>query len=128
MNVLAVSDYISLVGNGLLTNQDMIENQPDVVAAMVRATSKGIQYTAAHPDEAYEICTKYVDNLASLSTEEQELQHEVLAGSIALYQMEQPGYSDPQAWQNMEDLLLQMGLISEPLDVSAAFSNDFLPK
>jgi NitT/TauT family transport system substrate-binding protein len=128
VNVLAVSDYISLVGNGLLTNQDMIENQPDVVAAMVRATSKGIQYTAAHPDEAYEICTKYVDNLASLSTEEQELQHEVLAGSIALYQMEQPGYSDPQAWQNMEDLLLQMGLISEPLDVSAAFSNDFLPE
>ena len=60
VDVLAVSDYISLVGNGLLTSQEMIEKQPDVVAAMVRATSKGIQYTAAHPDEAYEICTKFL--------------------------------------------------------------------
>jgi NitT/TauT family transport system substrate-binding protein len=91
VNVLKVADYLSLVGNGLLTNEDTIKNHPDIVAAMVRATSKGVQYTAAHPDEAYQICTKYVDNLSSLSADEQELQRKVLDASIDLYQLDPAG-------------------------------------
>jgi NitT/TauT family transport system substrate-binding protein len=128
LDVLAVSDYLSLVSNGLITNERMIEEQPEIVKAMVRATTRGIEYAAAHPDEAFEICTKYVDNLSALTPQEQEIQRQVLAASIDLWQVDQPGYSDPQAWQNMEDLLLQMELTTRPQDLTAAFSNDFLPK
>jgi NitT/TauT family transport system substrate-binding protein len=69
-----------------------------------------------------------VDNLSSLSADEQELQRKVLDASIDLYQLDPAGYSDPQAWQNMNDLLVQMGLMKQPLDVSTAFSNDYLTK
>lgn len=128
VDVLAVSDYLSLVGNGLLTSESVIENDPELVSAMVRATYKGIQYTAEHPDEAYDICTKYVDNLSSLDEAEQSLQRDVLNASIELFQVDQPGYSDPQAWQHMQDILLQMGLMNQELDVTSAFSNAFLPE
>jgi NitT/TauT family transport system substrate-binding protein len=37
------------------------------------------------------------------------------------------GYSDPQAWENMQDVLLDMGLITEKLDLSKAFTNEFIP-
>ena len=128
VDVLAVSDYLSLVANGLITSEDMLEEQPEVVRGMVSATLKGIEYTAQHPAEAFDICTKYVDNLADLTAEEQEVQRQVLAASIKLWQVDPLGFTDPQAWQNMQDLLLQMELLTEPLDLSAAYTNDLLPE
>ena len=124
VDVLAVSDYLSLVGNGLITNEKTIRENPELVRAMVKATLEGIQYSAAHPDEAYEISKKYVDNLASA---DQNIQRQVLAASIPLWQTQKPGYSDLAAWQHMQDLLLQMNLLKKPIDLNAAFSNDFLP-
>ena len=128
LDILAVSDYLSLVSNGLITNEKTIKEQPDLVRGMVRALTRGITYAAAHPDEAYQISTKYVDNLASLTPAEQQIQREVLDASIKIWQVGQPGYTDPQAWQNMQDLLLRMGLLTSPLDLQAAYSNDYLPQ
>jgi NitT/TauT family transport system substrate-binding protein len=58
---------------------------------------------------------------------EDAVQKQVLATSIELWQGEPLGYCNPQAWENMQTLLLEMGLLSEPQDVSEAFTNDFLP-
>lgn len=127
VDVIAVSDYLSLVANGLITSEKMIAEKPDVVRAMVGATLKGIDYAIKRPDEAFTISEKYVENLASLTPEDKGVQRQVLAASIELWKAERPGYSDPQAWQNMHDLLLQMKLILQPLDLGGAFSNDFLP-
>lgn len=127
VDVLPVSDYLSLVGNGLITSEEIAESQPELVKRMVRALTRGVEYAAAHPDEAFEICFDYVENLADLTPEEQEVQRQVLADSIELWQVDRLGYTDPQAWENMEELLLQLSLIESPLDLSVAYSNDFLP-
>jgi len=128
VNVIAVSDYLSLVANGLITSEEMIAKRPETVRAMVRATLKGIQYAAQHPDEAFAISEKYVENLANLSDEDKDVQRQVLADSIQLWQAELDGLSDPAAWENMQELLLQMELLTEPLDLTAAFTNGFLPE
>ena len=121
-----VSDYLSLVANGLITNEEVIETQPELVNRMVRATLRGIQYAAENPDEAFEICMKYVDNLADLSDEDLAVQRQVLQKSIEIWQLDDPGYTDPQAWEHMQDLLLQMGLIEEPQNLTNAYSNAFI--
>ena len=126
VDVIAVSDYLSLVANGLITSEEMISKNPEIVRAMVGATLKGIDYAARHPDEAYAICEKYVENLASLTDKEKAVQRQVLAASIELWKPELKGYSDKQAWQNMHDLLLQIDLLTQPLDLNGAFSNDYL--
>ena len=127
VDVLAVSDYLSLVGNGLITSEAVIRDHPQAVRGMVRATLRGIQYVIDNPDAAFTICEKYVENLADLTPEEKDVQRRVLAASIELWQAHPLGYSNPQAWENMQDLLLQMDLLTEPLVLSAAFSNEFLP-
>jgi len=128
VDVMAVSDYLPLVGNGLITNEKMLQQQPETVRAMLRATSKGIAFTVSHPEEAFEICFQYVENLKNLTAEEQEVQRQVLNASIGMWQLQPAGYSDEQAWQNMQDLLLQMGLLEQALDLEAAFSNAYLPQ
>ena len=127
LNTLKVADYTSLVANGLLTSEQVIKDHPDRVRAMVRATLKGIQYTVDNPDQAFAISEKYVENLAALSPQEKEVQRQVLAASIPLWSAQVLGYSDPVAWENMQELLLQMELLSQPQDLESAYSNAFLP-
>jgi len=125
VNVLKVSDYLPLVGNGLITNQKTIDDHPERVRAMVKATLTGIEYTIAHPDEAFQICKKYVENLAAA---DQNLQRKVLAASIELWKADKPGFSSLDAWENMNNLLVKMKLLKKPLEIASMFSNEFLPK
>jgi NitT/TauT family transport system substrate-binding protein len=124
LNQLRVAKYVQLASNGLLTNENTIAQHPDLVRAMVTALLKGLADTIADPEGAYEISLKYVENLAQADA---AVQREVLNRSIELWLAERPGYSDPQAWQNMQDTLLQMGLLTEPLDLNQAFTNEFVP-
>jgi NitT/TauT family transport system substrate-binding protein len=55
------------------------------------------------------------------------VQREVLRRSIELWKADRLGYADPRAWENMQETLLKMGLLVEPLDVNEAFTNEFIP-
>ncbi len=121
---LLVSDYVSLASNGLITNEKTLAGNPDLVRRMVAATLQGITDTIANPDQAYQISLKYVPNLASADA---TVQKQILARSIDLWKADRPGYSDPQSWQNMQDTLLKMGLLTQPLDLSKAYTNEFVP-
>jgi NitT/TauT family transport system substrate-binding protein len=120
---ILVSDYLQLASNGLITNEATLAENPELVQRMVDATLQGIADTMADPAEAYQISLGYVEALASADA---AVQQQVLATSITFWQAEVLGYSDPAAWENMLQVLLDMGLLSEPLDVSLAFSNEFI--
>jgi len=127
VNVIRVADYVQLASNGLLSSEATLRDRPELVRAMVRATLRGVEQAVADPEAAFEISKKYVEGLEALSPEEQDLQRAVLAASIEFWRSDRPGYSDPAAWENMHALLLQMGLLADPLDIQQAFTNDYLP-
>ena len=120
---IKVRDFNHLVSNGLITNETTIAQHPDLVRRMDQVIIKGIADTIANPEEAYQICLKYVEGLAQA---DQAIQKEVLTASIEFWKAEQPGYSDTQAWQNTQQVLLDMGFLTEPVELNEAFSNDFL--
>ena len=123
LNVIRVSDYVELASNGLVTNEETIAHNPDLVRRMVQATLKGMAYAAAHPDETYDICKKFVD---TLSQADATVQKEVLTTSIAFWQLDPPGQTDPAAWTNMQKVLLDMKLISKEQDLSKVYTNQFI--
>ena len=125
INVIPVADYALLASNGLITNETVLKENPDLVAHMVEAMLRGIKFTSTHPEEAFEDSKNFVEGLAQ---SDQDVQQAVLAASVALYQLEPLGYSDPTAWENMENLLLDMGLLTTSLDLEAAYSNEFSRK
>lgn len=124
VNVMKVSDYYNMVGNGLITNEKTIIEQPELVKKMSAALVKSITYTVDHPEEAFEICHHFVENL---SQADQETQKAILLASIELWRSEDTGFSDTQAWQNMHDILVEMSLLTTPQDLTLAYSNEFLP-
>jgi len=124
VNEIRVADHVKLASNGLLTNEKTIAENPEMIRSMIAAFLRGLKYAADHPDEAYEISKKYVENL---SEADEATQKQVLATSIEYWQTEQPGYSDPLAWENMNTLLFEMGFIPELIEIDGAYTNEFLP-
>jgi len=120
---IKVRDYDHLISNGLITNETTISQFPELVYRMNQAMLKGITDTIANPEEAYQICLKYVEGLAQA---DQVVQKQVLAASIEFWKAEQLGFSDPQAWLNTQQVLLDIGFLTEPVDTTRAFSNQFL--
>jgi NitT/TauT family transport system substrate-binding protein len=124
VNELRVADYLELNANGIISSEMTIKDDPELVRGMARALAHGIEDTIANPDEAYTISTKFVEGLAEM---DKNVQMQVLTTSIEFWRAKQIGFSNPQSWQNMNDLLVKMDLIKEPLDVSKAFTNEFIP-
>jgi NitT/TauT family transport system substrate-binding protein len=122
--VIRVADFVDLASNGLLTNEQMIAENPDRVRGMIRAILRGVDDVIADPDGAYGICRKYVEGL----DEDDTVQQEVLRQTIVFWKTDTPGRSNLDAWQNMEATLRSMGLLTAPMDITQAFTNDFLPQ
>ena len=121
---IRVADYVQLASNGLLASEKVIAENPELVRAFVGAFLKGLRYTIDNPDEAFTLSESHIPNFTDLDA---AVQKEVLETSMEQWEAEQLGYSDPQAWENMQNVLLDMGLISEEQDLSKAFTNQFIP-
>jgi len=124
VNVIRVADYVELAANGILTNEAMIAEHPEQVRSFVGAFLRGLADTIADPDTAYEISKGYVDSLADA---DEATQKEVLALSIEFWGGDPLGFSQPAAWENMQATLLDLGLLTSPLNLQEAYTNEFLP-
>jgi NitT/TauT family transport system substrate-binding protein len=124
VDVLYVADYVNLVANGLISNDQTVAEQPELVAAIVGATLRGVAYTLEHPDEALAITQVHVPEIAK---DEASLARAraVLAASLELWRGEPLGVSREEDWQTTVDVLLQMGAIDQPVAVEALFTNRF---
>ena len=121
---IRVADYVQLASNGVLASEKVIAESPELVRAFVGAFLKGLEDTMANPDESFALSQSYIPNSGDLDA---DVQNQVLETSIAQWKAERPGYSDPQAWENMQNVLLDMGLIPEKMDLNKAFTNEFIP-
>ena len=119
-----VAEYVQLASNGILSSETVIAENPELVRAFVRAFLKGLEDTIANPEEAFSISESYIPNFADLDA---DVQKQVLETSIEQWKTERPGYSDLQAWENMQNVLLEMAFIPEEMDLSKAFTNEFIP-
>jgi len=121
---LRVADYAQLAANGILASEKIIAENPELVRAFIGAFLKCSKDTLANSDEAFTLSEKYIPNFSDMNA---DVQKQVLTTSIEQWQTERLGYSDPQAWENMQNVLLDMGLLTEKLDLNKAFTNEFIP-
>jgi NitT/TauT family transport system substrate-binding protein len=124
LDELRVADYDQLASNGLITNEKTLAQNPGLVRRMVAAFLHGLVDTLADPRAAYQTSLAYVPDLAQ---SDQAVQMQVLTTTIDEWKADRLGFSDPKAWENMQAVLLDMGLLTKPLDLSKAYTNQFVP-
>lgn len=121
---LRVSNSLQLAANGILTSEKLIKEDPEMVRRFVTAFVKGLEFTIYNPAEAYDLSAKYIPNFAE---QDQKVQKEILNTSLTLWISSRFGYSDPAAWENMKQILVEMGLVPADLDLASAYTNEFIP-
>jgi NitT/TauT family transport system substrate-binding protein len=125
VNVIPVSDYVSLVANGLITNEKTIRENPQLVRGFVRAVLRGLQDALADPDLAFNTSKKFVEGLGS-DPKKDAVQRKVLDESLKLWQTPALGRTDPAMWDQTQQVLIDMGLLQTKLPNDQLFTNQFV--
>jgi NitT/TauT family transport system substrate-binding protein len=129
VRTLALSDVVQslpLVSNGLSVLDTELKSHPDDVRSFVAATLRGVQYVEQHPDRAVELSKKYVPGLDQ--AKDAANARAVLDATLPLWKSSgRAGQNSAKTWQDMARFMASYGLLSKPLDVSGAFSNQYLP-
>jgi NitT/TauT family transport system substrate-binding protein len=125
--VAAAQPPVPLISNGLAAQAGELKAQPAAVKALIDATLKGVAYTRAHPQEAVTLSKQFVPGLADPNTAASALA--VLQATLPVLEPNSahPGYNDPAAWQAMASFLQASGQLNGAVDVTQAYSNDYLP-
>jgi ABC-type nitrate/sulfonate/bicarbonate transport system substrate-binding protein len=115
-----IPDYYTPV---LITRQAMLADRPDAVRSFVRAVARGYAFAADHPDEAAEILLGAAPEL------DRDL---VLASQRWIsprYRADADRWGEQSAdrWQAYADWMAANGILAAPLDMTPAFTNEFLP-
>ncbi|GAB3063503.1 ABC transporter substrate-binding protein [Salinicoccus sesuvii] len=107
----------------LITNEGLIESDPEIVEAFTEATAEGYQFAIESPEAAAE---HLIEAEPDLDPDLVRASQEWLAD---VYQSDAPywGHQEPEVWQNYSDWMFENELIESELDVEAAFTNEFLP-
>ncbi len=127
VNVIPISDYIDLPSNGIITNDAMIRDHPDVVKALVHATLLGLKDTLSDPDEAFRISLKYAPE-AGKDEEQKKTNRAVFEEALKLWQAggEKLGLSSPSSWEESAKFMFEAGLIDKQVDPKSCYTNEFV--
>ncbi len=123
LNYIWPSDYgVHWYSDTIAASDNLINNDPDLVTRFLRATLKGHQYLFTHPEEAVEITLKYA------GIQDAAVQMAMLEASLPLIHTSSDliGMMDPDVWLEMHNDLVRFGYLSEPQQVSEAYTLDFL--
>jgi NitT/TauT family transport system substrate-binding protein len=122
-NTLLASDYgIEPYANVIFTLEETITAKPDLVERFLRATSQGIQRAVEHPEEAAQLAIGYN------AERDLAIETEAMKSSVPLLNPNQshPGMMSNEIWEVTHQILLDEGVLSEPLDIHAAYTLTFL--
>ncbi len=127
LNIVMMKDYFDCIPDYytpvVITRENIIANKPEVTKALMEALTRGYNFAIQNPDEAAELLLAAVP----------ELDTEIVKASqhwlSEYYQADAPRWGEQKesVWQDYTDWMVAHGILSAPISVSDAFSNEFLP-
>lgn len=112
-------DYYTPV---VITNNDMIENDPETVQKFMNAVKKGYEFAIDNPDEAAEILHEYIPDydLDFLKESQAYLSAEYAKDADSW------GVMNDSVWDGYTDFMYENGLISKKITAGEQYTNEFL--
>ncbi|MBL8099654.1 MAG: ABC transporter substrate-binding protein [Anaerolineales bacterium] len=123
INLIYYKDYgVDVYINAIFVTEEYLQNNEDLVARFIRATIRGYQYAIENPNEVAEFAVKY-DETLDLDYQKQVMQAQIPfidTGNAPI------GSMDENVWQVTQDILIEFGMLSAPVDLSTMFTNKFV--
>ncbi|MDE0182725.1 MAG: ABC transporter substrate-binding protein [Caldilineaceae bacterium] len=123
---ITLDQHVQIPANGLVTNERTLDEEPQLVAAMVRALQKSIAYTLANPDDAFAIALSFVPEAGG---ENEAANRLVFDASLAFWQPRPegaPGATTDAEWQAVAELLLRIGFVDRLVAPEEMYTNRFV--
>jgi NitT/TauT family transport system substrate-binding protein len=105
-------------GYALITYEDYAKSKASVVAALAKATAKGIDYALQHPEEAVSILVQAAPELKA-NIEAEKWRVTIPGSTSAATKRDGVGTLDKAKWENLNDLLKAYGVIEAKVDLDA---------
>ncbi|MBE0670322.1 MAG: ABC transporter substrate-binding protein [Anaerolineales bacterium] len=123
INLIYYKDYgVDLYINPIVVTDEYRQSDPDLIARFIKATFKGYQYAIENPEEVAGFAVKYDPSL------DLSYQQDVMKAQIPFIDTgDAPiGSMDENVWKTTQEILLEFGLISTPIDLSTIYTNQFI--
>ena len=127
-----LAETINNPANAYLLSSSQIEGLPledDFRLALETLAEEQATFLMGNPSRE-EIAENRMAQYQTLSEEfdaDTLLQYQVLLTSIELWDADQLGYTDAESWVNMQETLVSLGQLETEVDLSALYTNEFLP-
>lgn len=106
---------------GLFTTEETIENDPELVRAVVAAAQQGWENFLADPTAGTELI---LETNSDMEEEKITFAHEELSDG---YFADTIGSMTAERWETMEQQLREAGVLTKDVDVSEVWTDEFLP-
>jgi len=107
----------------VLTSESMLEDDPDLVTDFLTATSRGYWVAIDDPERAAALLLEAVPELDRELVEASAEYH-----STRFVDPDRPwGHQEAQVWSDFAAFLVDAGLLDEPIDITEAFTDEFVP-
>lgn len=118
------SDKLDYYTPILMTNENMIAEDPETVRAFTKAVSQGFEFAIDEPEQAAEILIEAVPDLDPelVKASQEWLSPKYQDGAAQFGEQQEQVWADYAAW------MFDNGLLDEELDVEQAYTNEFLPE
>jgi NitT/TauT family transport system substrate-binding protein len=123
VNRIALSDYgVDLYSTNIIVNETYLKDNPELVGRFLKASLEGWSYAVDHPKEAVDA---YVAARPESNRAFNEANFSQLAVLLTSPDVERDGFGAQTAerWQATQDVLLDLGMIEAPVDVTTLFTN-----
>ena len=114
-------DYYTPV---IIANDKTLEERPDMTKKFLEATEKGYRYAITNPEDSAKILQKYAPDY---SLDMLTMSQEYLSGKY-MEDTERWGEMKDSVWNNYTDFMVEYGVISQPIEASKCYTNEFLPE
>jgi NitT/TauT family transport system substrate-binding protein len=107
--------------NFLFTTERKIREDPEEVAAVVAAAKEGWEQFIADPAAGI---AHIIEVNEEMTEDKARFAHETIAEGLLVDPL---GCMELERWQELHDQIREVGVLTEDVDVSAAFTNEFTP-
>lgn len=128
----AVRDVINNPAEAYLISANYIENLPlseELQLALENLANEQRAFLSENPTRAQVAASREAlyTRLSETFSSAELLQLRVLLETVNYWDADTLGYAELSSWELTQQTLLEMGILAQPIDLTAAYTNDFLP-